>query len=126
MFFATKFWSLAIHAIHAKMRRSFPPKEACSMQRIILGAATILSVTGTSSATTYFADAAAGSDAAAGTLSQPFKTLGKCLSSLTSAGDICELRGGTYSAVTTDPGTMPSGGVGNPIMIQGHGNEHVV
>jgi hypothetical protein len=96
------------------------------MQRIILGAATILSVTGTSSATTYFADAAAGSDAAAGTLSQPFKTLGKCLSSLTSAGDICELRGGTYSAVTTDPGTMPSGGVGNPIMIQGHGNEHVV
>jgi hypothetical protein len=96
------------------------------MHRTILGAATVLAISGASSATTYYADAVAGSDAAPGTLAQPFQTLGKCLAALQSAGDVCDLRAGTYSAVTTDPGSMPSGVVGNPIMVQGHGNEHVV
>lgn len=96
------------------------------MQRMILGVAAILSLVGASGANTFYADANAGSDASPGTLAQPFQSLGKCLSSLQAAGDVCDLRGGTYSASTIDPGSMPSGTPGNPITLQGHGNEHVV
>lgn len=96
------------------------------MKRTILGAATIFAMAGTPGATTYFSDANAGSDAAPGTISQPFQTLGKCIAALRAAGDVCELRGGVYSAATVDPGSMPSGTIDHPISVQGHGNEHVV
>ena len=96
------------------------------MKRTILIATSILALIGTAGANTYFADANAGSDAAAGTIDQPFQTLSRCLSAIQVAGDVCELRAGTYSAVTTEPVSMPSGTVGNPIIVQGFGNERVV
>jgi len=96
------------------------------MKRTILFATTILAMVGITDATTYFADANAGSDAAQGSIDQPFLTLAKCLSSLTGPGDVCELRAGTYAAATTEPVGMPSGTAGSPVSVQGHNNEHVV
>jgi hypothetical protein len=93
---------------------------------MFLCAATTLVLFGTSGATTFYADANAGSDAAQGTLSQPFKTLDKCISSLHSPGDVCDLRAGTYTATATGTVSTASGAVGNPIVVQGHTNESVV
>jgi hypothetical protein len=89
-------------------------------------AASILAIIGTSGATTFYADATAGSDAAPGTITQPFQTLDKCISSLHSPGDVCDLRAGTYLATATGTVATASGVIGNPIVVQGHPGEHVV
>ncbi|HXP89413.1 MAG TPA: hypothetical protein VN931_00650 [Fibrobacteria bacterium] len=96
------------------------------MKRFFRCTATTLFLFGTSGATTFYADANAGSDAAPGTLSQPFQTLDKCVSSLHSPGDVCDLRAGTYTATATGTVSTASGALGNPIVVQGHANEHVV
>jgi hypothetical protein len=96
------------------------------MKRTILGTIALFAFVGTSGATTYVADANSGNDAAQGTIDQPFQSLGMCLASLQAAGDVCELRAGTYYAPSTDPGLMPSGTPGQPIAVQAHADEHVV
>ena len=96
------------------------------MKRILRCAATTLVLFGTSGATNFYADANAGSDAAPGTISQPFQTLDKCIASLHSPGDVCDLRAGTYAATATGTVATASGSVGNPIVVQGHPNERVV
>jgi len=94
--------------------------------KTVLCAASILAIVGASGATTFYADANAGSDASPGTITQPFQTLDKCVSSLHSPGDVCDLRGGTYLATATGTVATASGVFGNPIVVQGHPGEHVL
>jgi hypothetical protein len=73
-------------------------------------------------ATTYTSDINAGSDNNPGTAAQPFKTLAKCLGALRQAGDVCELRAGTYEAGGT---VGVSGTSTNRILIQARSGEAV-
>lgn len=93
------------------------------MNRTILGVFAVLLITGASRANTYYASSTSGSDANSGSLSSPFRTLDKCVTSL-SAGDTCDLRAGTY--LTSGATVSNSGTKTSPIVVQGHTNEQVV
>lgn len=86
----------------------------------------ILAVSATcasSYASTYYADAVRGSDSNLGTDAQPFETIGRCLGALQSAGDVCELKAGTYQA----GGALNAWGTPeNPVVVRARKGERVV
>jgi hypothetical protein len=75
----------------------------------------------TASAATYYV-ATNGSDSNSGTISQPFRTIGKGTSNLKS-GDTLYIRGGTYNEIILGY-DVPAGASGAPTTIAGYQNEN--
>jgi hypothetical protein len=82
---------------------------------------TIWIVLPASAATSYFASSVSGLDSNPGTLTQPFRTLTRCLDAISGPGDVCNLREGVYEAspkIYTASGTPQF-----PIELRGYQRE---
>lgn len=81
----------------------------------------IISLSLTAAAATYYVDANSGSDSNTGSISQPFRTIQKAANVMT-AGDMCLVRKGTYRENVIPPN---SGSAASPITFKPYPGEQV-
>lgn len=93
------------------------------MKRIIVILLTIVSMCSSSWAGVYYVDSSSGNDSNPGTLTNPWKTIGKANSTLV-AGDVVNIRSGTYSSDPIAP--KNSGASGNYITYQQYPSETAI
>ncbi|CAI6083108.1 fibronectin type III domain-containing protein [Cohnella sp. JJ-181] len=102
------------------MSKSFRMSKALLGLTVVLAA--IPAVPGLATAGTTYIVATTGSDANPGTVSQPFKTIQHC-ADVAVAGDVCQVRAGTYRETVIVP---HSGSSGSPIVFQNYGTEQAI